>query len=130
MTKYGLLIAIALVAAGCGGHVQLDKLRDSEVPVWYLGTSFEGYELTYADTDGVVNRVLVVYGTCDPPGGFMSDGGCVPPLELSTCAGSDTVVIYGDGHGLDLRAAKALRPLNDAARRIGKPYVQRGHGSC
>jgi len=129
LTKYGLLIAIAAVAAGCGGHVELDKLRESKVPVWYLGTSFEGHELTYADTDGVADRVLVVYGSCDPPGGLFSDGGCVPPLELTSCAGSDTVVIYG-AHGLDVRASEALRPLNAAAQRIGKPYVQRGYGSC
>jgi hypothetical protein len=131
LTKCGAVSAAAAILAGCGGgHMQLDKLRESKVPVWYLGSSFEGNELTYADFDGVPERVLVVYGDCDPPGGFFSDGGCVPPLELTTCAGSDTIVIYGDGHGLDRRAAKALRPLNGAAQRVGKPYVQFGYGTC
>jgi hypothetical protein len=37
--------------------------------------------------------------------------------------GSATVALFSHGGGLSARAAKALRPLNDASRRAGRPRV-------
>jgi hypothetical protein len=94
-----------------------------------LGRSFGGFALTYADTTAA-EKALLAYGTCKAPGGgFGSEGGCSPPLELVSCKGSDTVIIFPRGE-LTRRAANALRPLNDAARRVGKPHVQVDYGSC
>jgi len=127
LTKYAPFLLLAAFAVGCGGRVQLDGLRKSDAPVYWLGSSFEGLELTYADTWGG-DGALLVYGSCEPSGGFLGDAGCTPPLQLRSCSGSDGVSLFG-GQTLMRRAAKELRPLNAAAHRVGRPYIQFGHGS-
>jgi hypothetical protein len=125
------LAALAVLAAGCGGSsivpdgpVNLDTLRDSKIPVYYMGTSFEGLKLSYADLPGA-NRAVLTYGTCKASG-----GSCSPPLEIQTCLGSDTVSFLGR-HSLAVRASAVMKPLNAAARKIGKPLVKINRGlSC
>jgi hypothetical protein len=124
-----LLAAIAAVAAGCGGSsilptgpVKLDVLRDSNVPVFWLGNSFSGLKLTYADNPGA-SRVLLAYGTCETQG----NSGCSPPLEIQSCLGYDTVSLLGR-RNLAERASKALKPLNEAARKIDKPLIKINRG--
>jgi hypothetical protein len=127
----GLIAAIALLAAGCGGTstvpdgpVNLDKLRASDIPVFYMGTSFSGLELSFADIPAG-KRALLTYGTCQASGGT-----CSPPLEIQTCLGSETVSFLGK-RALAERASAALKPLNPAARKLGKPRVKINRGlSC
>jgi hypothetical protein len=124
-----VLAAVAALAAGCGGSsilpdgpVKLDELRDSNVPVFWLGNSFSRLKLTYADNPGA-NRVLLAYGTCETHG----DSSCSPPLEIQSCLGYDTVSLFGR-RTLAERASKALKPLNEAARKIGKPLTKLNSG--
>jgi hypothetical protein len=123
-----LIVAFTTMAAGCGGGaivpdgpVNLDKLRRSTIPVYYVGEAFAGFNLTYADTRG--NGALLAYGTCKTT----SDGGCSPPMEIQSCAGSDVVSLFG-GRDLAARVAAALRPFNDAARKLGAPTVKMNTG--
>jgi len=48
-----------------------------DFPVYFLGESFEGLELTEAPPPGR-GLASFVYGSCDPTG----DTGCAPPLEV------------------------------------------------
>jgi hypothetical protein len=104
------------------GPVDLPKLRESSIPVFYLGESFSGLELTYADIPSE-NRVLVAYGTCEAESG----SSCTPPLEILTCVSSETVALLGR-QALAERASVALRPLNQAARRITNPRLKINKG--
>jgi hypothetical protein len=130
LTKCAALLAeAALLAAGCGGTsivpdgpVNLEKLRDSNVPVFWVGESFAGLTLTYADNPGA-NRVLLAYGTCEAKGG----SSCSPPLEIQSCLGYDTVSFLGR-RSLAERAVTALKPFNEAARKIGKPLTKINSG--
>jgi hypothetical protein len=124
-----LLAAVATVAAGCGGSsvvpsgpVDLDKLRESKIPVYYLGESFSGLDLSYADTPGA-DRALLTYGTCKAESG----SSCSPPLEIQTCLDSETVSLLGR-QTLAERASSALRPLNKAARQIAHPRMTVNQG--
>jgi hypothetical protein len=70
-----------------------DVLRFSRFPVYWLGPSFRGLPLTYARWDhdptrphgaaypGRVNRLVLIYGTCQPDPA-QSAGGCSPPLQV------------------------------------------------
>jgi hypothetical protein len=62
------------LATGCASdsEADIDKLRASSEPRYWLGEEFEGLPLTHADDR------LIVYGDCDPG----PDAGCSPPLEL------------------------------------------------
>jgi hypothetical protein len=115
------VVLLAAVASGCGsqrarhGPIRLEKLRNAPYTYYYVGRSFEGLELTYADSTSK-HRAAFVYGTCDAGGGLFREGGCAPPLEIENKACPvDTMVVtlYGDGHGRAARAAKALRRLNE-----------------
>jgi hypothetical protein len=133
LTKAALAVGVAgTIAAGCGGSsvvptgpVDLAGLRKSKIPVFYLGKSFSGHELSYADSPAE-KRALVTYGTCKAPAG----GSCSPPLEIQTCLKSTTVAVVGD-QALAEQASPALRPLNAAAKRIAQPQVRINKGlSC
>jgi hypothetical protein len=70
----GVLLA-AVVATGCAGSASddLEELRRSKPKdTYFLGESFEGYELEHAEPG------FFVYGTCDPA----PDSGCGPPVQI------------------------------------------------
>ena len=115
------MFAVGAFVSACGGsRVPLDKMRDDSRAYYWVGKSFAGLELTYAETyQG--RFATLIYGTCEPP----SDGGCAPPLEIQNVrctSGSVTVTIFGRAR-LAARAEKALRPLNEAARNADTPIV-------
>jgi hypothetical protein len=125
-----LAIVFAVVAvSGCSvGHLlpahsaDLEKLERSNKPYFFVGRTFDGLELTHTETYETAddNTATLVYGDCEPVG---DDGGCAPPLELQhrLCGDELAVVIYvgvDRKPGRAARAANALRPVNDAARRI------------
>lgn len=97
--------------------VDLGRLTSSSLPYYYVGRSFDGLQLTHAESyhSGVAN---LIYGTCEP-----RPDGCPPPLALQhrLCRGRATVVIFvgvNPKPGRAARAAKALRPLSKGARRM------------
>jgi hypothetical protein len=125
--RAAVLVAFAaLVAAGCGAAGGLDELKGSGKPYFYVGTSFDGLDLTHVDIPtGKVASFIYGEPPCEPT----DDSGCPSPLEIQnrTCGdGRVVVVLYGyDGH--PSKAAQALRPLNDAGRRAGPPDVSFDH---
>jgi hypothetical protein len=114
-------VVVSAASAGCGSSAHLDELKSDDRPYYWVGESFDGFELTHAET--YAGRFSTfVYGSCKAPRG---EGGCTPPLEVQNArcrSGSVNVAIFGR-HGLAERAANALRPLNAAARRAGKPLI-------
>jgi len=74
LTRASVLAALTLSVSACGGGAEadIDNLRDSGAPLYWLGKEFEGLPLTHAD------ERLLVYGSCEAK----SDTGCAPPLEL------------------------------------------------
>lgn len=128
-----LALACALLLAACGGGiatgpdgpVQLTEMRADTRPYYWVGASFDGLELTYARPYSGRFGTLM-YGTCELPTGFFADGGCAPPLQVQNvlCVdGTATVALFSHGGGRAARAARALRPLNAAARQAGSPRV-------
>jgi hypothetical protein len=123
-----LALACALLLAACGdrsataptGPVLLAEMRGDTRPYYWVGESFDGLSLTYAKPyNGRFGTLM--YGTCELPTG---EGGCAPPLQVQNvlCTdGTATVALFSGG--LAARAAKALRPLNSAARQAGRPRV-------
>jgi hypothetical protein len=69
-----IAVALVLLVSACGGDsgTDVDELRASPAPIYWLGESFDGLPLTYS------TERLMVYGDCEPE----SDTGCVPPLQL------------------------------------------------
>jgi hypothetical protein len=67
-------VALLLSLSACGGDsgTDIDELRASGTPLYWLGEEFDGLPLTYTD------ERLFVYGDCEPE----SDTGCAPPLQL------------------------------------------------
>ena len=130
----GSLLTCTVVAAGCSSgdrSPNLDELRNAKAPYYYVGSSFDGYEVT----DVLPYRAgtaSIIYGTCDTSG----DGGCPPQLEIQhrLCLGVVTISIFvgqGARSGSARRAADALRPLSKGVRaRTQKPVVifDRGAG--
>jgi hypothetical protein len=121
------LFACTVVAAGCTSgdrSVNLDELRNAEAPYYYVGSSFDGYDVSYVARYRA-GTASIIYGTCDAG----SDRGCPPPLEIQhrLCLGVVTISIFvgqGAKHGSARRAADALRPLSKGARtRTQKPAV-------
>jgi hypothetical protein len=109
--------ACAVGATGCSSgddrSLNLDDLRNTEAPYYYVGSSFEGHDVSYIyryrDGEGSID-----YGTCEPPSsGLFGEGGCPVPLQLQhrLCLGVVTISIFGNA-GIARRAAKALRPLS------------------
>lgn len=122
--RRGLLLLATLVA-GCGGDsegpIRLGEMQADPRPYFYVGGSFEELELTAAGPyRGRFTNF--VYGTCRAS----AEGGCAPPLTVQNALCGDgriNVALFGEGGGRAARAAKALRPLNRAARQAGKPIV-------
>jgi hypothetical protein len=118
-------VSVAFLSAcgsGRSGGLDLGKYENSRKAYFYVGRSFDGLRLSNVQPyqGGVAE---IIYGTCKPP----PDGGCPPPLELQhrLCRGRVTVVIYIGANpkpGRAARAAHALRPLSDGARR-NKPLL-------
>jgi hypothetical protein len=107
------VIAGCALAVGCSdGGSDVDDLRSSEAPYYYVGQSFDGLKISHVERyqDGVAT---LIYGTCKARG----DEGCAPPLELQhrLCHGIVTVVIFANKRRA-IRAAHALRPLSRGAR--------------
>ena len=96
----------------------LDVARQVDGTVFYVGTTFAGLPLTYAEKspDESVLDASFGYGDCEPP---ENDGGCPLPLEIQNAIcrdGHTKVGIFGI-RKLRQRAARALRPVGggDAA---------------
>jgi len=113
-----VLVLFAVVTAGCssGGSVSVDDLKQSSAPYYYVGSSFDGLDVSHVERyqRGVAN---IIYGTCEAG----DDEGCPPPLALQhrLCNGRVTVVIFvgqGARGGSAARAADALRPLSQGAK--------------
>jgi hypothetical protein len=124
--------ACAVAAAGCSSgdrSLNLDDLRNAEAPYYYVGRSFDGYDVSYVSRYRA-GEASILYGTCKPPSG---EGGCPPPLQLQhrLCLGVVTISIFAES-GTAHRAAKALRPLSKGARaRTQRPVVVFDRGvSC
>jgi hypothetical protein len=106
-------------SSGTGSAPDLTKFKDSAQPYYYVGSSFDGLRLTYAEPYDAAGVAFLAYGTCKPP----PDGGCPAPLELQhrLCRGRVTVVIFVGANPTSARAgraAQALRPLSKGARRV------------
>jgi hypothetical protein len=123
-----------VLAAGCTSNrsVKLDDLRDAEAPYYYVGPSFDGYDVSYVSRYSA-GTASIIYGNCNAG----DDEGCPPPLEVQhrLCQGVVTISIFvgrGAKRGSARRAAKALRPLSKGARaRMKRPTVVFDRGvSC
>jgi len=134
VTKGVAAIALVALVGACGGGgtfpdgpLRLEEMRTDSRPYYWVGEEFEGLRLTKAEPY-VRGGSDLIYGTCELPSGLFVEGGCTPPLRVLNqfCAnGHVAVTVYGrgDGGGRAARAAKALRPLNEAARRVGRPAI-------
>jgi len=125
------LIACTLAVAGCtsgDGSVNLDELRQADRPYYFVGPSFDGYDVTYVSPYRA-GSASIIYGSCDAG----DDEGCAPPLAIQhrLCLGVVTVSIFAN-RGRARRAAEALRPLSKgAAARPERPVVVFDRGvSC
>jgi hypothetical protein len=121
------VIAYAVLVAGCMSgdrSVNLDGLKNADAPYYYVGSSFDGYDVSYVARYRA-GTASIIYGTCHAG----SDGGCPPPLEIQhrLCFGVVTISIFvgqGAKSGSARRAADALRPLSKEARaRTQEPDV-------
>jgi hypothetical protein len=120
-------IAYTALASGCasGDHsVNLDSLKNADAPYYYVGSSFDGHDVSYVARYRA-GMARIIYGTCDAG----SDEACPPPLEIQQrlCFGVVTISIFvgqGARSGSARRAADALRPLSKGARaRTQEPDV-------
>jgi hypothetical protein len=122
-----VLLASTLFSGGCtsgGRSTKLDDLRNADAPYYYVGSSFDGHDVSYV-AKYRAGTASIIYGTCRTG----SDGGCPPPLEIQHrfCNGVVTVSIFvgqDAKHDSARRAAEALRPFSKGARaRRQKPRV-------
>jgi hypothetical protein len=121
--------ACTVAATGCSSgddrSLNLDDLRNAEAPYYYVGSSFEGHDVSYIYRYRA-GEASIDYGTCEPPSsGLFGEGGCPVPLQLQhrLCLGVVTISIFGNPD-IARRAAKSLRPLSRGARaRTQKPVV-------
>jgi len=129
--------ACTVAAGGCSSgddrSLNLDDLRNAEAPYYYVGSSFEGQDVSYIFRYRA-GKASIDYGTCDPPDtGLFGEGGCPVPLQLQhrLCHGVVTISIFSTSRSYR-RVAKALRPLSKGARaRAQKPFVVFDRGvSC
>ena len=129
--------ACTVAGAGCSSgddrSLNLNNLRNAEAPYYYVGSSFEGHDVSYIYRYRA-GEASIDYGTCEPPSsGLFGEGGCPVPLQLQhrLCLGVVTISIFGNP-GVARRAAEALRPLSKGARaRTQKPVVVFDRGvSC
>jgi hypothetical protein len=128
------LAALMSVSAGCqhatvrvpDGPVLLPEMREDPRPYFWVGESFEELELTYARPYANRRSANLLYGRCEPRTRWFGERACTPPLSIQNVlcrSGKVNVAIFGDGGGRAARAAKALRPLNDAARALDGPMI-------
>jgi hypothetical protein len=115
-----VLTVVLASVAGCSYASRLSEqdalevARDADGHVFFVGTTFEGLPLTYAQRfpeNSRINGVSFGYGDCEPPEG---EGGCPLPLEIQNgiCPDGHTKVgIFGSTAGLRQRAARNLRPV-------------------
>jgi hypothetical protein len=83
--KLAALVAVAALV-GCdsdkrtlpdASKVDLKRLRSTAThPIYWVGPEFDGLPLSQA------SERLVIYGTCEAPGGWPSEGGCTPPIMI------------------------------------------------
>jgi hypothetical protein len=130
--------ACTVAGAGCSSgddrSLNLDDLRNAEAPYYYVGSSFEGHDVSYIYRYRA-GEASIDYGTCEPPSsGLFGEGGCPVPLSLQhrLCLGVVTISIFSTSGSRAHRAAEALRPLSKGARaRTQKPVVVFDRGvSC
>ena len=92
LATMGLVLALALLAIGCGGSdstsaVDGEGLQGAEdfdaFDLYHAGAAVNGDQLEFSGLtsgsgDGVRRAWSFIYGTCDAS----SDAGCAPPLEV------------------------------------------------
>jgi hypothetical protein len=131
LTKTLLALLAAGLVVGCGGGtfptgpIRLAEMRADSRPYYWVGDGFEGLKLTHAEPYDH-GQSSVTYGTCEMPTGLFAEGACRPPLTVLNlfCAnGHVTVTLISEGGGRAARAASALQPLNEAARKAGRPPI-------
>jgi hypothetical protein len=71
-TAAATALVVSLSACGGDSGVDIDELRASGAPLYWLGEEFDGLPLVHASARGFI------YGDCDPS----TDTGCAPPLQL------------------------------------------------
>ncbi len=80
-----LLCVLLLTACGSGSGVSdadLAALRElGHGPLYWAGRSFAGLPLAHARS-GEAGEASFLYGDCNPRGGFLSEGGCAPPVQV------------------------------------------------
>jgi hypothetical protein len=144
----GLLeaVVIVLISTSCGeqqsgadmnvGASVAAVAAAAEHPVYYLGSAYGGYPLTYAEADDGEHSPRIfgpsfTYGDCDD-----SNGGCVPPLQVQNNA-----VFNGGGTNpesvVDCRRLKPVRGVPAASwgggiavftgRSMIQIFANRGH---
>lgn len=107
------------------GQPDLASAKRSLFAFFWLGESFEGLPLTYVGGDRA--GTVTTYGTCDPGDEAGTERSCAPPLQVQTrdCDGREVNVAVFDGRGKTaraFRAARAVRPMNQAARKADWGY--------
>jgi hypothetical protein len=117
LTKTLLAVASVFLLVSCGGGsvtvpsgpVRLAEMRADSRPYYWVGESFNGLELTYAEPyNGRFGNVG--YGTCEAPTGLFAESACALPLQVQNvlCAdGSATVALFSDGGGRSARGEGA-----------------------
>jgi hypothetical protein len=88
---------LAVSAGGCSldGGPDIDSAATFDrFPVYWLGESFEGLELTQVTAEDWSAAAVLTYGTCEPSGGF--EPSCVPPVQVQVfplCYHLDAVAV-------------------------------------
>lgn len=112
MAQALLLAALSLGLAGCGdtlqdrpiAHNTLETLLMAPFPVYWLGRSFAGLQITEASTDPG-GALSIQYGDCRQGG----QGTCVPPLRLVTSPDNSFIPASAGPHDVaQVRGVSAL----------------------
>jgi hypothetical protein len=140
-----LVVTVAVLASSAD---EGDERLDADIaaarafrgfPLYWVGESFEGFDLRYVDVPGQYGFATLVYGECEPkdPDGFFGQegGSCPPPLQIQIaplCFHLDVVARKQTWRRRSVRGA----PVGSA--RVGTPIlftrgaqvkVSRGQGS-
>jgi hypothetical protein len=78
-----LAASVLLFASGCSSRDESDvnsAAKFERFPVYWLGDEFEGRELSMVQAQDWSVAVMLIYGTCEPSGGF--EPTCAQPLEI------------------------------------------------
>ncbi len=87
--------------------MKLDDLRDAEAPYYYVGPSFDGYDVSNVSRYSA-GTASIIYGTCHAG----DDEGCPPPLEVQhrLCQGVVTISIFvGQARNAEARVKQLRR---------------------